>query len=212
MICSESTLDSEISETLANNGFPLSVIQTVIANKITEFNKPKQASVQKCPVYLCLLWLVELVRDLLSKSYKLYRSVIFHPMYVWSFTLNPFWHLSIKMFFPLHLNNSLIYLFRSSCGLSCIGRANERLDARIKYVPMKICHFIGGPVDNLRNTYGYSIGKHLINNHDCAEKFSMDFFLVLSKSHSSFHLKVLETIHILFSLAWFLCLIAYQPL
>ena len=44
MICSESTLDSEIkfiSEILANNGFPLSVIQIVIANKITEFNKIK---------------------------------------------------------------------------------------------------------------------------------------------------------------------------
>ena len=44
MICSESTLDADIkfiSETLCNNGFPLSVAQTVIANKITEFNKIK---------------------------------------------------------------------------------------------------------------------------------------------------------------------------
>ena len=61
---------------------------------------------------------------------------------------------------------------------------------------MKIRKFIGGPTDNLRNTYGSLIAEHLINNHDCA-KFSVDFFFVLNKSHSSFHLKVLETIHIL---------------
>ena len=57
MICFESSFDSEIkfiSKTLANKGFPLSVIQTVIAYKISEFKKIKQASLQKCPVYLCL--------------------------------------------------------------------------------------------------------------------------------------------------------------
>ena len=53
MICSESTLDSE---TLCKYSFPLSIAQTVIANKITEF-KIKQVSVQKCPVYFCLPWL-----------------------------------------------------------------------------------------------------------------------------------------------------------
>ena len=42
MICSESALDSEIkliSETLWSKGFPLSIVQTDAANKITEFNK-----------------------------------------------------------------------------------------------------------------------------------------------------------------------------
>ena len=40
---------------------------------------------------------------------------------------------------PPHHNNSLIYLFRSSCGLSYIGRTNQRLDARIKqHAPTKI--------------------------------------------------------------------------
>ena len=41
MICSESTFDLEIkfiSETLCNNGFLLNVVQTVITDKITEFN------------------------------------------------------------------------------------------------------------------------------------------------------------------------------
>ena len=59
MICSESTLAELkfISETHWNNGFPLSVVQTIITKKIAKFNKIKQASVQKCPVYLHLPWL-----------------------------------------------------------------------------------------------------------------------------------------------------------
>ena len=57
--------------------------------------------------------------------------------------------------------------------------------------------YIGGPTDNLRNTYGSSIAEHPINNDNCAVRFSVDFFSVLSKSHASFHLKVLEIIHIL---------------
>ena len=53
---------------------------------------------------------------------------------------------------------------------------------RIKqHVPMKICNFIGGPLDNLRNRYRSSMAEHLINNCDCAEKFSVKFFSVLSK-------------------------------
>ena len=46
MICPESTLKF-ISKTFDNNGFLLSVIQTVIIYKITEFNKPKPVSGKK---------------------------------------------------------------------------------------------------------------------------------------------------------------------
>ena len=98
---------------------------------------------------------------------------------------------------PPHHNNSLIYLFRCSCSSHYIGRINQRLDARIKlHVPTKIHNFIGGRTDNLRNTYGSSIAENLINNCDCAVNFSVDLFSILSKSHSSFHLKVFETIFI----------------
>ena len=50
MICSKSKLDAEvkfISMTFCNNGFPLNIVQTVMKNKITDFNKIKQASVQR---------------------------------------------------------------------------------------------------------------------------------------------------------------------
>ena len=51
--------------------------------------------------------------------------------------------------------------------------------------------------DYINNTYGSAIAEYLINNCDCALSYSADLFTILSRSHSDFHLKVLETIHIL---------------
>ena len=95
----------------------------------------------------------------------------------------------------LHLQYSraLIFSFICVCGLQCIGRTNQRLDARIKHVPTKI-RLRNYFADHINNTYGSSIAEHLINNRDCA---SVDLFIILSRYHSDSHLKVLGTIHIL---------------
>ena len=92
---------------------------------------------------------------------------------------------------------SLIYSFTDVCGLQHIGRTNQRLDARIKqHVTTKIRqrnYFAG----RINNTYGSSIAEHLMNNSNCASSYSADLFTILSKSHSDYHRKVLETIHML---------------
>ena len=51
--------------------------------------------------------------------------------------------------------------------------------------------------DHINNSYGSAIAENLINNRDCASSQSADLFTILSRSHSDFNLKVLETIHIL---------------
>ena len=102
-----------------------------------------------------------------------------------------------KDFLPPHHNNPLIYTYKCICGLQYIGRTNQRLDARIKHVTTKIRNGTVSPTDILRNTYGPSIGEHLINNRNCANSFSVDWFSVESKSHSLYHLKILETLYIL---------------
>ena len=97
---------------------------------------------------------------------------------------------------PQH-SSSLVYSFRCVCGLQCIRRTNQCLDLRIKQsVPTKIRqgnYF----ADWISNTYRSSIAEHLINNCNCASSYNVDLFTILSKSHSDYHLKVLETIHIL---------------
>ena len=51
--------------------------------------------------------------------------------------------------------------------------------------------------NHINNTYGSAIAEHLINNLECASTYSADLFTILSRSHSDFHLKVLETIYTL---------------
>ena len=61
-----------------------------------------------------------------------------------------------------------------------------------------VSNFTGGPTNSLKNSDGSLTAEHLMNNREYAKKFSVEVFLILSKSFSSFHLKVFETIHILF--------------
>ena len=70
-----------ISETFCNNCFPLSVAQTVITIKIPEINKKKNRHQGKSTLF---------TSSLAGWNHKLYRGVIFHPMCMWAFTLNPF--------------------------------------------------------------------------------------------------------------------------
>ena len=170
-------------------------MQTV-KNKIADFNKIKQASVQRCPVYLCLSWLgriCERFAKQISQSAHRCFFFFFPPANVWVVFNTKLILTSIRKDVLSPHNNSLT----CCCGLCYTGRTNQRLEARIKHVPTKIHNFDVGLTDNLKNTYWSSIAEQFINNCDYAEKFSVDLFSILNKAHSSFHLKVFETIYIL---------------
>ena len=74
-------------------------------------------------LYLQMNGWVELVRDLLSKSHKLYRGVIFQSMYGWFFPLNTFWHFSINMYFPF----TIIILLFTCLGVVAVRTTMEEL-------------------------------------------------------------------------------------
>ena len=48
----------------------------------------------------------------------------------------------------------------------------------------------------LANTSGSSIAEHMINSRECVADFNADRFSILNRSHSIFHLKVLETLYV----------------
>ena len=133
-----------------------------------------------------------LVINLPTRSLLVNVSTIFLLTCMWSSVCILFWHLVEKTFSPTQHSSSLIYSFTCVC-----GRTNQHLDSRIKqYEPMKLRqrnYF----ADQINNTYRSSIAEHLINKSNCALSDSADLFSILSKSHLDYHLKVLETIHIL---------------
>ena len=130
----------------------------------------------------------------------MHTKVLLFFQFMWCFAHVLFCHLVRKMFpLPPQKKHSTasIYSFRCVYSLQYIGRTNQRLDTRIKqHVPSKIR--LGNYfADHINNTYGSAIVEHIINNHDCGLAYSADLFTILSRSHSDFHFKVLETIHIL---------------
>ena len=155
---------------------------------MTEYGKIKQASVQKCPVFSCLIWLGWICERFANQISQTVQRCYFSANVRVVFHTKPILTSIRKDVLPPHHDSHLIVLFRCSWGSCFIGRTNQSLDARIKHVPTKVCNFTGGLTDNLRNIYRSSVAGLLINNCDCTENLIVDLFLILSKSHSSFHI------------------------
>ena len=117
-------------------------------------------------------------------------------MYRLSLKLNLFWYLSVKTFslfivIVLFFINLRVVAVRALYEQQTKGWMLELNMSLRKYVTLLVARQV-----NLKNIYRSSIVEHLKNNRVCAENFSVDLFTILSKSHSSFHLEVLEIIHI----------------
>ena len=92
-----------------------------------------------------------------------------------------------------HLSGS-IYIYIYIYG--CVSGTSSRLDLRVgQHLPARILNLrlIRG---HLANTSGSSIAEHMINSREWVADFNVDRFSILSRSHSLFHLKVLETLYV----------------
>ena len=193
MIYTESKLDGEIdfiTETLCNNSFPEDIVRSVIGDKIAHFHKTKVASAQRCPVYLRLPRLGEISDRFADQISACIRRCYFASNLRVVYRTRTVLPSGRKDAPPQHSSAS-IYSFRCTCGLQYTGKTGQGLN-----VPTKIR--LGNYVaDHINNSYGSAIAEHLKNNRECTSTYSADVLTILSRSHSDFHLKVLETICIL---------------
>ena len=103
----------------------------------------------------------------------------------------------VKMSCLPHHINSVIYKYIYSCGSDYVDlRIRQHLPARIWNLRLKR--------GQLANTSRSSIAEHMISSRECVADFNVDQFSIQSRSHSPFHLKVLET-HYVRSLQPSLC-------
>ena len=101
-----------------------------------------------------------------------------------------------KNVLPPHHINSVIYKYTCSYGSDYIGRTSNRLDLRIKqHLPVRILN-LELKRGQLENTSRSSIAEHMINSRECVAEFNVDRFSILSRSHSIFHPKLLETLYV----------------
>jgi len=199
MICSESTLDSEISklhEIFIKNGYPENIVKKTIDTKMKSFASSKMFGPHKSPVYIKLPYIgvrsevfAKQISNIAGKCFFASNTrVIFKTR-----TIFPSFK---KDVLPITNANSVIYKYNCSCDENYIGRTTQRLDVRMRqHVPLKLQNAI------LTRTSGLSavesaIGQHLIENSECARGFGIDRFEILHKASTLFQLKVLEALSI----------------
>ena len=185
-----------IKSTLSKNGYPLSVLDGVVHDVMYKFDRASWCTVNKCPVYLRLPYIVSRgERFAKSITTAVGKCSFLAAVRVIFLTRAAFVSMR-KDILPPHHINSVIYRYTSSCGSDYISRTSNRLDLRIKmHLPVRILN-LELKRDQLANTSGSSIAEHVINSRECVADFNVDRFSILSRSHSIFHLQVLETLYV----------------
>ena len=198
MISSKCFLDEIefIRSTLSRNGYPLSVLDGVVHDVINKFDRTKRRTVNKCPVYLRLLYTgsrgEKFAKCITTAVGRCYFSAAVRVIFL---TRTAFVSMRKDVLPPLHIN-SVIYKYTSSCGSDYIGRTSNRLDLRIKqHLPTRILN-LELKRDQLVNASESSMADRMINNRVYVVDFNVDRFIILSRSHSLYRLKVLETLYV----------------
>ena len=214
-ICSKSQLTDELEKVrsiLVGNGYPLEVIEKNINLKLKKYECAPTLGPRKCPVYLKLPYLGDtsekVSKVIRSNVEEVYNSVKVRIIY----STRSCFPASRKDAIPILSISNVIYQYKcKNCDCSYIGRTTKRLYDRIcEHVPRCIRQPSQVPNETsyclrTRNkksnnpyeipTYAKSaIGDHLIENPDCATKFTLNDFTILSRARTNFHLNVLEAI------------------
>ncbi len=208
MICSKSRLDSELDKIrsiLIENGYPEDVISDCFRKKIASFSADKKYGPQKCPVYLKMPWIGNVSLRFESQIKKAITKCFAaaNPRLV--FGTRKVLPSIQKDCVPTTQKSLVIYEFSCRCDARYVGRTSQRLGDRIKqHVPTNIrLHNFRQREQPPRGSkqqpslkHDSAIGQHLLDNPICAENYSEDFFRIIGKARSLFHLGVLESVYI----------------
>ena len=199
MISSKCFLGYEIKfikSTLSKNGYPLSVLDGVVNDVMIKFDRACRCTVNMCPVYLRLPYIgsrgERLAKSITTVVGRCYLSAAVRVIFQ---TRTAFVSMRKDVWPPRPLN-SVIYKCTCSCGSDYVGRSSNRLDLRIRqHLPVRILN-LTLKRSQLANTSGSSIAEHMTNYREYVADFNVDRFSILSRSHSTFPLKVIETLYV----------------
>ena len=120
-----------ISSILRNNGYPESIIQITMSEKIALFNRKPKEGPQKCPVYLKLPWIGKISLNF-EKQTKIainrcYQAV--EPCII--FTKRKVLPAIHKDVLPSFQQSMVVYRYVCRCYCRYMGRTFQRLQDRI---------------------------------------------------------------------------------
>ena len=210
MISSKCFLGDEIKfikSTLSKNGYPLSILDGVVNDVIIKFDRASRYTVSRCPVYLRLLYIgsrsERLAKSITTAVGRCYFSaavrVIFNTcsaLVSMRKDVSPPHHINSVIYIYIYIYIYILCIYICSCGSDYVGRTFNHIDLRIRqHLPAPILN-LKLKRGQLANTSGPSIADHMINIRECVADFNVDRFSILSRSHSLFHLKLLETLYV----------------
>ena len=139
LICTKRRLNEEIErikKTLLNNGYPKNIINTQITKKIAQFSTLKRFGLEKCPVYLRVLWIgkpsTNLEKEVKTVVESCYGSVSTRRV----FTSKRMLPVACKDVLSAIQKSFVIYEYKCHCDSRYVGRTSQRLQDRIKqHVP-----------------------------------------------------------------------------
>ena len=142
VICLESTLENEVSNIrtiLIHNGYPEAVINTVITKKMNQFCRPTQLGPKKCPVYLYLPWMGNVliwyemqIKPAVKRFYFAAEPCIFY-------TTRQLLPAAQNNVLPASHQSNIVSQFLCHCYSRYAGRTSQRLQQRIlKHVSKSI--------------------------------------------------------------------------
>ena len=191
----KSTLQNELSNIrsiLINNGYPEAVINTIITKKIHQLCRPTQLGPKKCPVYLHLPWLGNiLIRyEMQIKTAVKHCYFAVEPCIV--YTTRQLLPAAKKDVLPAFHQSNIVYQFLCHCDSRYVGRTFQSIQQRIKqHVPKTILQehisqdqsTLARSCKQIRSfraeTSFSAIGQHLLQNRTCAREIMTTNFLFL---------------------------------
>ena len=205
IICSKSTLQNELSNIysiLINNGYPKAVINAVITKKINQFRRPTQLGPKKCPVYLHLPWLGNVLMRYKMQIKTAVKHCYFAVESCIVYTTRQLLPVAKKDVLPAFHQSNIVYQFLCHCDSRYVGRTSQKLQQRIKqHVPKTILqkHISEDrstlarsckPIRSFKAETSFSaIGQHLLQNSTCTREYNDNKFSILARGRTffSFH-------------------------
>ena len=194
MFCTKRRLNGEIEwikKISLENGYPKNVINAQIAKKIAQFSTLKQFGLEKCPVYLRVLWIgkppTTLEKEVKTAMESCYGSVNTRLV----FTSKCMLSVAHKDVLPTIQKRFVIYKYKCHCDSRYVGRTSQQLQNRIKqHVPQWLRQQLTPPslsqphrsckLTDTKPDCDSAIGQHLFNNDQCALNCDKKRFSILA--------------------------------
>ena len=184
------------------------MINAVITKKINQFHRSTQLGPKKCPVYLHLPRLGNVLMRYEMQIKTAVKRCYFAVKPCIVYTTRQLLPAAKKDVLPAFHQSNIVYRFLCHCDSRYVGRTSQRLQQRIKqHVPKTILqeHISQDrstlarsckPIRSFKAETSFSAIGYLLQNHTYAREYNDNKFSILARRHTSFHLSTLEATYI----------------